>query len=145
MDGGTEWDVVQSWLEMADREDLLALLAYLGVDMGSLSQEELVKELYWTMEHLPNSLVRAYRRYMGRASYPILLRKWDSKYRSRVDISTRSLGSDGGSRFPDSTDGSGEQGSGGTSVAGAPGVVDGEGTAGAESQQSLEGSSVVVV
>ena len=64
MDGGTEWDVVQSWLEMADREDLLALLAYLGVDMGSLSQEELVTELYWTMERLPNSLVRAYRRYM---------------------------------------------------------------------------------
>ena len=43
MDGGTEWDVVQSWLEMADREDLLALLAYLGVDMGSLTPEELVK------------------------------------------------------------------------------------------------------
>ena len=109
MDGGTEWDVVQSWLEMADREDLLALLAYLGVDMGSLPPEELVTELYWTMERLPNSLVRAYRRYMGRASYPILLRKWDSKYRSRVDISTRSLGSDGGSRFPDSTDGRSEE------------------------------------
>ena len=45
MDGGTEWDVVQSWLEMADREDLLELLAYLGVDMGSLPQEQLVKEL----------------------------------------------------------------------------------------------------
>jgi hypothetical protein len=145
MDGGTEWDAARNWLEMADREDLLELLSYLGVDMGSLPQDQLVKELYWTMERLPNSLVRAYRRYMGRASYPILLRKWDSKYRSRVDISTRSLGSDGGSRSPDSTDGSGEQGSGGTSVAGAPGVVYGEGTAGAESQQSLDGSSVVVV
>ena len=42
MDGGTEWDVVQSWLEMADREDLLALLAYLGVDMGSLYPKGLV-------------------------------------------------------------------------------------------------------
>ena len=28
MDGGTEWEEVQSWLEMADRtDDLLALLA----------------------------------------------------------------------------------------------------------------------
>ena len=41
MDGGTEWDVVQSWLEMADREDLLALLAYLGVDMG-VDREHLI-------------------------------------------------------------------------------------------------------
>ena len=114
MDGGTEWDVVQSWLEMADREDLLELLAYLGVDMGSLPQDQLVKELYWTMERLPNSLVRAYRRYMGKATYPILLRQWDAKYRSRVDISTRSLGSDGGSRFPDSTFGGGINTDGGT-------------------------------
>ena len=144
MDGGTEWDVVQSWLEMADREDLLALLAYLGVDMGSLTPEELVTELYWTMERLPNSLVRAYRRYMGKASYPILLRQWDVKYRNRVDISTLSLGSDGGSRYPDSADGSREQGSGSTSVAGASGVLAGSDAAGAASQQSLDGSSVVV-
>ena len=144
MDGGTEWDVVQSWLEMADREDLLALLAYLGVDMGSLPQEELVTELYWTMERLPNSLVRAYRRYMGKASYPILLRQWDVKYRNRVDISTLSLGSDGGSRFPDSADGSREQGSGSTSVAGASGVLAGSDAAGAASRQSLDESGVGV-
>ncbi len=39
MDGGTEWDAARNWLEMADREDLLELLSYLGVDMGSLPQE----------------------------------------------------------------------------------------------------------
>ena len=48
MDGGTEWDAARNWLEMADREDLLELLSYLGVDMGSLPQDQLVKELYWT-------------------------------------------------------------------------------------------------
>ena len=89
MDGDTEWDAARNWLEMADREDLLELLSYLGVDMGSLPQDQLVKELYWTMERLPNSLVRAYRRYMGKASYPILLRQWDVKYRNRVDIPLR--------------------------------------------------------
>jgi hypothetical protein len=82
MDGGTEWDEVQSWLEMAGQVDLLSLLSYLGVDMGSLPHGQLVEELYWTVEHLPNSLVRAYRRFMGKASYPTLLRKWTSAYRT---------------------------------------------------------------
>jgi hypothetical protein len=59
MDGGTEWEEVQSWLEMADRTDLLALLAYLGVDMGSLPHDQLVEELHWTVERLPNSLTPA--------------------------------------------------------------------------------------
>jgi hypothetical protein len=67
MDGGAEWDEVQSWLEMAHQVDLHSLLSYLGVDMGALSQDRLVEELHWTMEHLPNCLVRAYRRLMGNA------------------------------------------------------------------------------
>ena len=42
MDGGTEWDAARNWLEMADREDLLELLSYLGVDMGSPPQDQLI-------------------------------------------------------------------------------------------------------
>ena len=53
MDGGTEWDAARNWLEMADREDLLELLSYLGVDMGSLPQDQLVEELHWTKHACP--------------------------------------------------------------------------------------------
>ena len=57
MDGGTEWEEVQSWLEMANRTDLLAALAYLSVDMGSLPHDQLGEELHRTVERLPNALV----------------------------------------------------------------------------------------
>ena len=69
MDGGPDYDEVQSWLEMADRQDLLCLLSYLGMDMGLLPQDQLVKELQWS-----TCLTHVYGRTCVSWARPVILR-----------------------------------------------------------------------
>ena len=88
MDGGTEWDAARNWLEMADREDLLELLSYLGVDMGSLPQDQLVQELYWTMESWSTYLTQLYARTGGTWVGPVTLYYFGNGIPSIVAVST---------------------------------------------------------
>ena len=90
MDDRTGGNAAASWLETAARDELLRFFLYLGVDIESVSDEDLVGQVEWAVAHLPNAVGAAYYKYCASAALPVRRRVFDVQvFQSRVDVSLR--------------------------------------------------------
>ena len=88
MDDRVGGNAAASWLETAARDELLRFFLYLGVDMESVSDEDLVGQVDWAVAHLPNAVGTAYVKYCASAALPVRRRVFDVQvFQSRVDVS----------------------------------------------------------
>ena len=89
MDDRVGGNAAASWLETAARDELLRFFLYLGVDMESVSDEDLVGQVDWAVAQLPNAVGTAYVKYCASAALPVRRRVFDVQvFQSRVDVST---------------------------------------------------------
>ena len=78
---------VASWLQTAARDELLRFFLYLGVDMESVSDEDLVGQVDWAVAQLPNAVGTAYVKYCASAALPVRRRVFDVQvFQSRADV-----------------------------------------------------------
>ena len=88
MDDRVGGNAAASWLETAARDELLRFFLYLGVDMESVSDEDLVGQVDWAVAQLPNAVGTAYVKYCAGAALPVRRRVFDVQvFQSRADVS----------------------------------------------------------